>query len=284
MEHIIENKNKKTIIKDFHDMDINNISIPLKVFTLGRFSIVIDGKPLYFIGKAQHRPLQLLKTLIALGSRDVSKYYISDTLYPEAEGDKAHRSTVTTLHRLRKLIKNNGTIQLQDHKLTLNQHYCLVDVWILESLIKKLQMIMLQSENSDKKNEIPFFAGKILQLYKGDFLRGEFNNSCVWTYRERLRHKILRTISLIGQFWEKRQKWDMAVEIYMRALEADSLAEEFYQRLMICYHKQGFGGEAMSVYMICEKTLSSILGIEPSAKTKAIRDNLFSNGTEIFTS
>ena len=45
---------------------------PIQIFTLGRFSIAIDKRAVHSKGKARHRPLGLLKALIALGGRDVA--------------------------------------------------------------------------------------------------------------------------------------------------------------------------------------------------------------------
>jgi len=73
----------------------------LKIFTLGSFRIEIDGKPLTWTGKAPQRPLALLKALVALGGREVKETQLMDALWPDAEGDAAHKSFSVTLTRLR---------------------------------------------------------------------------------------------------------------------------------------------------------------------------------------
>ncbi len=263
---------KHNSVLDEYPLEKENMHKILKIFTLGRFSLIINGEPLKFIGKAQYKPLEFIKALIVFGGRDVSKHQLADTLYPEVEGDKAQRALITTLHRLRKLIGNKEVIQLQGSNLALNAECCWVDVWILERLLGRIDKALVQSDRDI--NEILSLTNKVLQLYKGKFLKEEVNSSWVLTFRERLRYKIIRKLSMLGQFWEQRGNMEMAMDIYLRALEEDELAEEFYQRLMICYKKQGFGGEAMSVYDRCYKTLNAILGIEPSSKTKAICEQL----------
>jgi LuxR family maltose regulon positive regulatory protein len=44
---------------------------PVKVYTLGRFSALLDDVPLEYSGKAQKKPFELLKAMIALGGRAV---------------------------------------------------------------------------------------------------------------------------------------------------------------------------------------------------------------------
>ena len=60
---------------------------------------------------------------------------MTDALWPEAEGDAAHVSFNTTLHRLRKLIENEKTIQLREGRVTLDRKHCWVDVWAFERVL-----------------------------------------------------------------------------------------------------------------------------------------------------
>ena len=76
----------------------------IKIYTLGRFSLISNGKPMKFIKKAQSKPLLMLKALIALGGREVRKEQIADALWPDADGDISVRSFDTTLYRLRKML------------------------------------------------------------------------------------------------------------------------------------------------------------------------------------
>ena len=60
---------------------------PIKVRILGRFTLGKDGKPVSFTGKTPKRPLELLKALIALGGRSVSRARLVESLWPDADGD-----------------------------------------------------------------------------------------------------------------------------------------------------------------------------------------------------
>ena len=43
---------------------------------------------------------------------------------------------------------------------------------------------------------------------------------------------------------------------------------------MVCHIRKGQEAEALSVYRRCRKTLSSVLGVDPSAETRAIASSL----------
>ncbi|MGO8756157.1 MAG: hypothetical protein ACLQHK_13110, partial [Gallionellaceae bacterium] len=86
------------------DIGIAEWPWPIKIYTLGRFSIVRDGAPVRFAARGQRKVVELLKALVALGTRELDEVRVTDALWPEAEGDKAHQAFKTTLHRLRKLL------------------------------------------------------------------------------------------------------------------------------------------------------------------------------------
>ena len=89
-----------------------------------------------------------------------------------------------------------------------------------------------------------------------------------------MRSKFLRAVGFLGRFREKKGEWAEAIACYRRGVEVDELAEEFYQRMMICHHRNGQVAEAVAAYNRCRQTLSSMLGIAPSPETEAIRKRI----------
>jgi hypothetical protein len=170
---------------------IENWPWPVKIHTLGRFSLLLDDRPVRFPGKAQHKPLEMLKALIALGGRDVGVERLAEALWPDASGDAAQSALDTTLHRLRKLLDHEKAIQLREGRVSLDSHYCWVDVWALERL-------MGQAESSRS----PELTEKALALYRGPFLGQETEQSWAIPLRERLRSRVLRHLVRECRIWE----------------------------------------------------------------------------------
>jgi len=255
-------------------LDIEQWPWPTKVYSLGRFTLLKNGRPVRFSRKAQHKPLELLKVLIAYGSREVSEERITTVLWPDAEGDAAHQVFDTTLHRLRRLLGNPNALILQDGRLSLDDHYCWVDAWSLERLLGQVESILQSKHLKVNKNELSRISAKALALYHGHFLGHESIQSWSISLRERMRSKFLRHLIDIAHFWEQHNKWHSAIQCYQKGLEVDDLAEQFYQQLMICYQQLGRRSEALAVYQRCRTTLSIVLGISPSSETEGIRKSL----------
>jgi two-component SAPR family response regulator len=247
----------------------------LKIYTLGRFVVLKNGQPIRFCRKAQQKPMSMLKALIAFGGREVRKDQIADALWPEADGDMVEQSFATTLHRLRKVIGYRNAIELQHERVTLDQRQSWVDVWAFERIFGQADAAWKKEPTGREAMEAVVLTRKAIHMYQGPFLAEESSNPWTISLRERCRSKFLRGVSSLGQYWEKAGQLEKAVQCYQRGLEADDLAEDFYQRLMTCYHRLGRRAEVLSVYERCKRILSSSLGIEPSSDTKAIRRSLF---------
>jgi len=245
---------------------------PLKIFTLGGFQILKEDDPLKFSRKAQQRPLSMLKALIALGGKEVREDQISDALWPEADGDVAHESFATNLHRLRKLIGNEKAIQLREGRLTLDERFCWVDVWAFERILGQADV---RWKEKSKENAV-LLVEKAVDLYKGPFLFREIEQPWAAAMSERLRSKFLRSVGRLGQYWQEAGQWEKALDCYQKGLEVDNLAEEFYQGLMICRQHLGQRAEALSVYNRCKRALSQAFGVDPSFKTNEIYRSLLS--------
>ncbi len=247
---------------------------PLKLYTLGTFGLLKEEKPLSFSRKVQHKPLLMLKVLVALGGKDVPEGQMTDILWPEAEGDLAHQSFATTLRRLRKLLGNEKAVSLREGRVTLDARHCWVDAFAFESLLTRVDAAAQSGEARSDGAHAAYLAEKAIALYRGPFLAGDTSHPWAVGLGERMRSKFLRAVGFLGRFLEGEGRWAEAVACYRRGLEVDDLAEEFYQRLMICHQRNGQVAEALAVYNRCSKTLSAVLGVAPSADTEAIANRI----------
>jgi hypothetical protein len=94
VQHLIR---RRGLIPEAAQVEIEAWPRPLKVYTLGRFALLKDGQPLRFSGKAQRRPLALLKAIIALGGRAVREEALMDRLRSRLATRRALRSTAPSI-------------------------------------------------------------------------------------------------------------------------------------------------------------------------------------------
>lgn len=262
---------KLNLVPGQQSKEFDNWPWPVKIFTLGRFEVVKDEKPIIYPVRAPRAVLTLLKAIITFGSRGVNEDHLVDILWPEADGDTARQALKTNLYRLRRLIREERAIQVREGRVTLDQQYCWVDAYAFESLLERAERLL---EGSQTGNELSTEGARLidraLALYNGTFLGNEAHEAWMLGYQERLRSKFIRAVRKLGDYYEGSGRWARAVECYQRGLEVDELAEEFYQRLMVCYLSGGHRAEAIATYNRCQRVLQSVLGINPSPRTEEI--------------
>lgn len=234
---------------------------PIRIYTLGRFEILCDDHPLRAAGKSQHKPLELLKCLLALGGHAVNQDRVTDALWPEGEGDAADQALRTTLHRLRKLLRHEQAVRLEDRHLHLETRWLWADCLAF-----------------DRAAHLPHLSDttrlqRTLSRYRGPFLEGE---SAPWVlaFRDRLRSQFMRMSERLGELQERNGDWLGAIECYLQAIEVDPVAEGFHRRLMHAYAHQGRRSEALSVYQRCRQTLLARQGVSPAKETQELYQQL----------
>lgn len=230
---------------------------PVSIETLGRFEVLVEGQPLQLGAKPPRRTLALLKAIIAFGGAQVPESRLLEALWPDLEGDAAHRALEAGVHRLRVLLRAPDVIRQKGGMLILDTMRCWVDARAFDFWAAK------SAEDQDA-------ADHALDLYGGAFLAEE-NQQWVFPERERLRSRFVRLVSRAAEAREAAGQLEDAASLYLRGLEADPLVESFYQGLMRCYGRLRRATEAAAVYRRMRQTLSVVLGISPSAAS----DRLF---------
>lgn len=162
----------------------------IKVYTLGKFEILVNDQPLQFTRKVPRKTLALLQAIIAYGGQLVPGETLCDLLWPESDGDQAYQALTTELNRLRVLLKHKEAVTLQDNRLSLNQTLCWVDALAFEQLAKEALHLMEQG----KQEQGSCLANQARSLYAGEFLPTTDHLSWLHPFRDRL----ARTANRLG--------------------------------------------------------------------------------------
>lgn len=242
----------------------------VRIHTLGRFGIQIDGHALPSRALRQQKPMELLQCVIALGGRSVHKDSLCATLWPDAEGDDAANSYDVTLHRLRRLLKHDQALIANAGRLTINHEVVWVDAWTFEKILNRIDRSLRTARDHDAETQVDRLLHEAIPLYQGGFLACEGHKPWGLSFRERLRSRLLRCILQIGRRVENDGQWLAAAACYQTGIELDPLYELFYQRLMICYRDADRTAEAHSVYRRCRANLYAGLHVMPSPETERI--------------
>ncbi|ONH32410.1 ATP-binding protein [Pseudofrankia asymbiotica] len=116
-------------------------------------------------------------------------------------------------------------------------------------------------------------------LYAGDLLDGWYDEWLI-ADRDEYRQRLMAVLARLVPLLEGRGEIDAAVGHAERAHRHDRLAEAPYRWLMRLYDAQGDRARAVNAYHECVATLSDELGVEPSARTRALYETLLPRGDD----
>jgi DNA-binding SARP family transcriptional activator len=116
---------------------------------------------------------------------------------------------------------------------------------------------------------------RAVRLYQGDFLPEVERVWCV-PKREALCEMFLESLVGLGQCHETRSDLEGAIGWYKRVLEIDELREDVHRHVMRCYAEAGRRSDAVAQYQRCKEILRQELGLEPSAETTKLYEQVSS--------
>lgn len=256
---------------------------PVMIYTLRPFAVLCDGKPIRFAAKAQAKPIALLKALVAFGGERVSEALLTQILWPDAEGDRAHWVFRVTLRRLRQLLDSEGegkAVELSDGQISLNPALVWTDVRAFAHARAALDACLqdaAQGRVDQRAADAAVSAAlhDMLGLYRAHFLSQESAHEEVFLpAREKHRSHFRRAVRDAARYWEERGDWSRAADCYLRGAEIDPFAEEFYCGLMQAYSRQGLIADALRTYQRCADVLSAALDLKPGKRIQALLDAL----------
>ncbi|MBF0555597.1 MAG: hypothetical protein HQK96_13745 [Nitrospirae bacterium] len=241
---------------------------PVQIYTLGRFRIAIDGNFVNIIGNSQDKPIAMLKTIIALGVKEVAISKVSDALWPDIDGDKATSVFRVTIHRLRKLFgRRRDVIITHSSHVCLNSNDCWTDVLTLQDVADEFDRTIALP---DVEQQIDILCNKAFSLYNGDFLQGDQDHYWIVYQRERLKDMFVELCGKAGTYYTRVHNWHKAIDVYKKAIETDNLQETSYRGMIDCYLKANLYGEALCAYNKCKHVFNTTFDIDPSEETRSL--------------
>lgn len=245
---------------------------PIRVRTLGRFDIEIDGKPLPMRGKVARKPLELLQFIIASGGSEVASGNAMFALWPDLDGDKAKSAFNVAVHRLRKLLGRDDAITLELGRLGLDTRVMWVDCMAFEALADQAVLPLTPATAR--------LAQRAQSLYSGHFLHDDEEHAWLMVHRSRLASKFKRLVRALAVHAGASGDALAARNLLERAIELDPLAEDLVRTLMELLAAQGETAAALAVYDRCSAALHRLLDAAPSQSARQLAARLRSGSTE----
>jgi DNA-binding SARP family transcriptional activator len=126
----------------------------------------------------------------------------------------------------------------------------------------------------------PERLAEAVALYRGDFLADFYlpdsDSFEDWAAAKRaeLQRQVLEALEALTDHHIGRGSYDQAQTYAWRQLALDDLRESAHRQLMVALTHGGQRSAALAQYQVCRKRLRDELGVEPSAETSAIYEQI----------
>jgi DNA-binding SARP family transcriptional activator len=245
---------------------------PVQIVTFGGFSLRLAGEPVRApTGKAQKKPLELLRALAAHGHRGVTSERLADHLWPNSDGAAARAALKVTMMRLRKLLGADAAVELHEGRVTLAEALVHIDTDGFDSVCHAIDA----AGEATSIAQLRALAGELVRWYRGSFLDGEEINPLLLGARHRLHARFLRAVAALAALLVKRLDAGAAIELLDAAALIDPVDEDLHRRLIRLLREQGENVRALRAYARLRESLSRTLGVLPGAATQECVAGLF---------
>lgn len=250
----------------------------VQVTTFGGFALEVGGQAVRTTaGKAQRKPLELLRALAAHGHRGITAERLSDNLWPASDGAAARAALKVTLSRLRKLLASDAAVEQNEGRMTLAPALVHLDTDCFDAVCDEIEA----AGDGASTQQLRALALDLMRWYRGPFLDGEEVNPLLLGARHRLHTRFLRAAGGLAALLARRGEPRAAIDLLEAAALIDPVDEDLHRRLIRLLREQGEHATALRAYRRLGESLSLALGVLPGDATRECVAGLLDRGEAV---
>jgi DNA-binding SARP family transcriptional activator len=244
----------------------------LSISLLGPFAASLGERPLY---KFRTNKVQaLLIYLVVEGEQVHRRETLMNLLWPDLPQPSAQVNLRQTIYRLRQAIP-----EVTPKKGKKAVPFLVADRQLVQINPEAVYELDVDSFNSLIEGD----PAAAVSLYRGDFLAdfylSDSNEFEEWanTQRESLRRQALDALETLANEHLQLGHYDQAQTYAWQQLDIDNLREIAYRQLMVALVQSGQRSAALAQYHLCRERLRDDLGVEPTAETVSLYEQIQAN-------
>jgi DNA-binding SARP family transcriptional activator/WD40 repeat protein len=230
----------------------------LQISLLGRFAFQLDGKAVEIRSRASQ---SLFAYLAIHRDKPLRRELLAGKFWPDSDETNARNNLRHALWQIRSALGQDVFVADRLTVMTDPEIEWLVDA------------DRLSGDPSVSLDEMLEAAGQ----YHGDLLPG-FYDDWVILEREQLRGIYTQLMERLLEALIEAKRWPEVSEWAERWIAMGHVPEPAFRALMIAHAARGDQAGVAAVYMRCVETLDRELGVEPSAQTRTLHEQLLEEG------
>jgi DNA-binding SARP family transcriptional activator len=247
----------------------------IKVTLFGKFSIDHGEKRTYIRAR---KVQELLIYLLVFRNHPKPRESLSEALWGDEPAPVSRRNLRQTLWHLqaaiRKFTSSSGLkLLIEDGWIHIRLP---ADFWLDTAEFEQVFQRVNQKQARELGREDVSAMQYAVDLYRGDLLEGWYQDWCIFE-RERFQIMNLTLLDKLVQYCEIHGNYEAGLAYGWRILKQDHAYERAHRQLMRLYALSGDRTQALYQYQRCVNALQVELGVEPSARTRQLYEQIQSD-------
>ena len=219
----------------------------IEIRMLGKFEILMDGKPVLAALKQSRKATMLIQYLVLQKGEKVTHKDLTDTLWNGERSTNPDMALRAIMHRFRNMIEAEGLKELETCIITSRGYYqwnptmeCRVDVFEMEALMEEARR-QLNPAAAVARYE------RVLELYAGRLLPMSCNEPWVETRSLTLHVQYRIALFQVLEACKRKGENERIVKLCRRAIELDPYEERLYLEMIQALEALGRHEQALEM-------------------------------------
>jgi len=256
----------------------------LRIRTLGRFLLLVDGVPIPEERWPRQKTKELLKVLLTDPGQPFTFEQLADALLPNAAVETAIHNIQARASELRRVLEPE-LARGRDSKyiLSAGEGYAFAPKCEYELDIEQLHANLKAAHASATEGQWAEASERFeeaLASYGGEFLPEDRYEDWAEQTRSRLRAAYLDALSTQASCYAELGRHRQAIASCQKLLRVEPFREGAIRQLMTYQQEAGYREQALESFRDGARALQEHLDVEPSADTLALRDDILRRRAE----
>lgn len=255
------------------------MSIPkLTIKLLGRFEVLRDGEPIPDEAWGRRKTKALLKVLLTDPGHVFTHDQLIDALFGGESVDKAAENLYGRVSELRRALEpdlkrgaDSAYILRKGPGYSFNKETCgEIDTVSFQRELAEAEMLVEKRDWAAAAECLD----QAVNLYQGEYLPEERYEDWAEVARKDMRRKYIDAMIELSKCYEQLGRLRQAISCCQRILNLEPHREDIIREVMRYQSEAGQRDQALDTYREGERALRNYLDVEPSAETRALRDQI----------
>ena len=248
-----------------------------RVRLFGGLEVSVGGRVVSERDWRKRKARLLFAMLVIRGGKDVPRDQVLDHLWPEMDEARAKNNLYVIWSAMKSALSPEAGKNESCPFIDNTGAVCRTVTGSVRSDVEEFDQVMSKArlaESAGDESQALNHYERLSEIYRGELLPGDVYDDWFAQIRDEYRATYADAMLSAASILQRREDALGALRFVRRALAQDPWREDLYQAAMSCQIAAGQRSAAIETYLQCRARLTEDLGLDPSADTRALYDQI----------